>query len=361
MDVDTTENMAVRIRPLDRRSMAQARRRQAVLTKPAGSLGRLEDLSIKLAGIFRQPTPQIKRKVIIVAAADHGVMSEGVSAYTQEVTAQMVLNFLSGGAAINVLAKHVGAEVVVVDAGVAADLPSRSALHSARVGPGTRNMAHGPAMTPAEALKCIEAGMSLAKEHVARGADLLATGDMGIGNTTAASAITAAMTGASPEQVTGRGTGVTDQVLELKTAVVRRALEVNQPDPKDPTDVLSKVGGFEIGFLAGVILGGAEAGRPVVLDGFISSAAALIAYGLNARARDYLIASHRSVEPGHGRQLAHLRLRPLLNLRLRLGEGTGAALAMPIIEGAAKCLRDMATFSGADVSRSLTDAPEARG
>ena len=343
------------IAPLDRRSMAAARRRHAVLTKPAGSLGRLEELSVRLAGIYRQPTPEIGKKVIVVAAADHGVVREGVSAYPQEVTAQMVLNFLSGGAAINVLARCVGAEVVVVDAGVASGLPAGSGLHAASAGPGTGNMATGPAMTEAQAVDCLSRGLELARQQVAAGADLLATGDMGIGNTTASSAITSVLAGVPAEKSTGRGTGVTDAVLELKTDVVRRAIQVNRPDPGDPLDVLAKVGGFEIGFLAGLILGGARAGKPVVLDGFISGAAALLACAINPLARQYLVASHRSAESGHSIQLKHLKLRPLLTLGMRLGEGSGAALALPIVDAAARCLREMATFEEASVSGRSAD------
>lgn len=344
--------------PLDRKVMAAARARQANLTKPAGSLGRLEALSVQLAGIFGEITPQIKRKVIIVAAGDHGVVQEGVSAYPSEVTRQMVLNFLRGGAAINVLARHVGADVVVVDAGVAGDLPYHPSLRTLKIGRGTRNMAQGPAMSTAQALRCVEEGVNLATAEAAKGADLFVPGDMGIGNTTSASAITAAMTGVAVEVVTGRGTGVTDEGLARKIDVVRRALDKNRPDSKDALDVLAKVGGFEIGVLAGVILGGAAARRPVVMDGFISGAAALIAVGLCPRVKDYLIASHRSVEPGHRTQQAYLRLQPLLDLRMRLGEGTGGALAIPLIEAAAKCLKEMATFGEAGVSeRTDSEAP----
>jgi nicotinate-nucleotide--dimethylbenzimidazole phosphoribosyltransferase len=334
------------IAPLDRRAMASARQRQSALTKPAGSLGRLEELSIRLAGIYRGATPKIGRKVIVVAAGDHGVTEEGVSSYPSEVTGQMVLNFLGGGAAINVLARSVGAEVVIVDAGVKARLPANGNLRSLRIGPGTRNMTKGTAMTRAQALRCLEAGMSLAEELVAEGASLLGTGDMGIGNTTSASAITSVMTGSPPEAVTGRGTGISDEARRHKAEVVSRALRVNRPD----LEVLSKVGGFEVGMLAGIVLGGAKCGKPVVLDGFISGASALIACGVAPRAREYLIASHRSVEPGHGKQLVRLKLRPLLDMRMRLGEGTGAALAMPVIEGAARCLVEMATFDSAGVS-----------
>ena len=338
------------IRPLDRRSMAQARRRQDILTKPAGSLGRLEAISIHLAGIFGEPVPRIRRKVVVLAAGDHGVVQEGVSAYPQEVTPQMVLNFLRGGAGISVLSRHVGAEVVVVDAGVAADLPEHPQLRTIKLGRGTGNIARGPAMSRALAVRSLEEGAAIAQEQVGGGADLLATGDMGIGNTTPSSAIVAAITGADPGVTTGRGTGVTDEGLQHKIEVVRRALRVNRPDADDGIDVLAKVGGYEIGVLAGVVLGGAASRRPVVVDGFISGAAALIACAISPTARRYVIASHRSVEPGHRAVLSHLKVRPLLDLRMRLGEGTGAALAMSIVEAAAKCLSDMATFADAGVS-----------
>ena len=344
------EQTVSNIEPLNDDAMESARERQQSLTKPEGSLGYLEEISVRLAGIFEEPAPVIRRKLVILAAADHGVVSEGVSAYPQEVTSQMVANFLGGGAAINVLARQVGAEVVVVDAGVAKDLPAHPKLELARVGRGTANIAKGAAMSRSDAVKIVEAGIAVAAEKVSGGVDILGTGDMGIGNTTASSAITAVVTGADPDQTTGRGTGVSESGLRHKTDVVRRALEVNQPDPADGIDVLAKVGGFEIGFLAGVVLGGAEARRPVVLDGFVSGAAALIACTLCPGARDYLIAAHRSAEPGHGTVLSHLGLRPLLELDMRLGEGAGAALAMHLVEAAAKCMAEMATFTDAGVS-----------
>ncbi len=344
------EQTVSNIEPLNDDAMESARERQQSLTKPEGSLGYLEEISVRLAGIFEEPAPVIRRKLVILAAADHGVVSEGVSAYPQEVTSQMVANFLGGGAAINVLARQVGAEVVVVDAGVAKDLPAHPKLELARVGRGTANIAKGAAMSRSDAVKIVEAGIAVAAEKVSGGVDILGTGDMGIGNTTASSAITAVVTGADPDQTTGRGTGVSESGLRHKTDVVRRALEVNQPDPADGIDVLAKVGGFEIGFLAGVVLGGAEARRPVVLDGFVSGAAALIACTLCPGARDYLVAAHRSAEPGHGTVLSHLGLRPLLELDMRLGEGAGAALAMHLVEAAAKCMAEMATFTDAGVS-----------
>ena len=338
------------ILPLDQEAMGEARARQDTLTKPPGSLGRLEELSVLLAGIFGQPIPRIWRKAIILAAGDHGVVAEGVSAYPQDVTPQMVVNFLRGGAAINVLARHAGAHIVTLDAGVAADLPPRPALRSVKIGRGTANMAVGPAMTREQAMQCIETGIDAAHEQIAEGADLVACGDMGIGNTTPASTITAVLTGADPALTTGRGTGLDDAALSHKLEVVRRAIQVNRPDPKDGLDVLAKVGGFEIGVLAGAMLGTAANHRPVVVDGFISGASALIAWSMAPMARHYLIASHQSVEPGHRIGLDAMGLSPLLDMRMRLGEGTGAALAMHIIEAAAKCLAEMATFAEAGVS-----------
>lgn len=338
------------ISALDERAMASARHRQDTLTKPLGALGRLEEVSIQLAGIFAQPIPTIGGKVVILAAADHGVAAEGVSAYPQEVTAQMVLNFLRGGAGINVLARHAGCRVVIVDAGVAEDLSPHPELRCEKIAHGTNNIAKGPAMTREQAIKALEVGISLAREEMGRGADLIGTGDMGIANTTPSSAIVAAITGKEAQAVTGRGTGITEEAWQHKVSVVRRALEVNRPDPADALDVLTKVGGFEIGVLAGVMLGTAAGRRVAVLDGFISGAAALIAHGLCPQARGYFVASHLSAEPGHQAAISHLGLKPLLNLDLRLGEGTGAALAMNIIEAAARCLAEMATFTDAGVS-----------
>lgn len=336
--------------PLNEAAMAAARARQDTLTKPRGSLGRLEDISVLLAGIFGEPAPRIRRKSIILAAGDHGVVAEGVSAYPQEVTPQMVYNFLRGRAAINVLARHAGADIMILDAGIAADLVPHPLLRSAKVGKGTANIAAGPSMTRQQAIQCIETGIEAAREQIAEGSDLIACGDMGIGNTTPSSAITAVITGADPAVTTGRGTGLDDPALSHKIEVVRRAIEVNQPDPGDGLDVLSKVGGFEIGVLAGAMLGTAARHRPVVVDGFISGAAALIAWAMSPLARYYFIASHQSVEPGHRVGLAAMGLDPLLDLEMRLGEGTGAALAMHLIEAASRCLAEMATFAEAGVS-----------
>ena len=344
-----------KIIPLDQSAMDAARARQDTLTKPQGSLGRLEELSITLAGIFMDPIPKINRKAVILAAGDHGVVAEGVSAYPQEVTPAMVGNFLAGGAAINVLARHVGASIVVLDAGVAADLPDDPAMRAVKIGRGTANMAIGPAMSREDAIKCIEAGIAAADEQIAKGADLIAFGDMGIGNTTPSSAITAVVTGADPSVTTGRGTGLDDPALAHKVEVVRRSIEVNKPDAKDGLDLLAKVGGFEIGMLAGAMLGTAAAHRPAVVDGFISGAAALIAWTLAPTLSHYLIASHQSVEPGHRIGMETMGLTPLLDMGMRLGEGSGATLAMPIIEAAAKCLAEMATFADAGVAERIED------
>ena len=336
-------------------AQALARARQDTLTKPPGSLGRLEELSIQLAAITGQSRPSVARKAVIVMAGDHGVTAEGVSAYPAEVTPQMVLNFLRGGAAINVLARQAGARVVVVDIGVAADIESVDTLHAAslrkrKIACGTQNMARGPAMTRAQAEAAITEGMDVVNAEIAGGLDLVATGDMGIGNTTASAAIVAAFTGVPVAQVTGRGTGVDDAGLARKTAVIERALAVNRPDPRDAVDVLSKVGGLEIAGLVGVILGAAAHRIPVVIDGFISGAAALAAAELAPGVKPYLIASHQSVEIGHRVVLERLGLRALLDFNLRLGEGTGAALAFHLVEAAARILNEMATFAEAGVS-----------
>jgi len=345
------------LQDLDRELMDQARLRLDHLTKPLGSLGRLETLAQHLVGITRTLRPSLSRKVIFTLAADHGVTAEGVSAYPQAVTAQMVLNFLRGGAAINVLARQVGAEVVVVDMGVAADLPPHPGLLVRKTGRGTGNIARGPAMGLEEASSLIRAGIELAEAELAQGAQLIGTGDMGIGNTTPSSAITAAITGAEAALVTGRGTGITEAAHAHKVAVVQQALAVNRPDPADPLEVLAKVGGYEIAGLVGIMLGSARGHRPVVVDGFISGAAALIAVGLEPRLKDYLIASHLSQEPGHRVILDHLGLTPLLDLNLRLGEGTGAALAMPILEAACAVLTQMATFEEAGVAQRSSSPP----
>jgi nicotinate-nucleotide--dimethylbenzimidazole phosphoribosyltransferase len=338
------------LKPLDKGAMDSARARQDTLTKPQGSLGRLEELSIKLAGIQGKPIPQIRHKVIFTLAGDHGVVAEGVSAYPQEVTAQMIYNFLRGGAGINVLARQIGARVVVVDMGVAAKLEPHPQLISRKIAPGTRDMFFRPAMTQEQAVRAIEAGIELVGGEVTKGLDIVGTGDMGIGNTTASSAICAVMTGKSVAEVVGRGTGIDDRQLKHKVDVISQALAVNRPDPKKPLDVLAKVGGFEIGGLVGVMLAAAAYRAPVVIDGFISGAAALIATALAPKLKDFLIAAHVSAEPGHKVVLRHLRLKPLLNLGMRLGEGTGAVLGIFLAEAAARILAEMSTFTEAGVS-----------
>ena len=338
------------IQPLDEAAMQSARLRQDRLTKPRGSLGRLEELSIQLAGMRADPFPSVERKAVIVMAADHGVALEGVSAYPPEVTRQMVLNFLSGGAAINVLARQAGARVAIVDIGVASEFEELPGLVRRKVRCGTRNLARGPAMTRAEAEGALQVGVDVFEAEAVQGLDLVATGDMGIGNTTPSSAIAAVMTGLSVGQVVGRGTGIDDQGLERKIKVIEQALVVNQPDKKDPIDVLHKVGGLEIAGLAGVMIAAASQRVPVVVDGFISTAAAMIAAAIAPGVRDYLIGAHQSVEIGHQAMLRYLHLHPLLDLNLRLGEGTGAALAFHLAEASTRILRQMATFDEAGVS-----------
>ena len=343
---------------LDRGAMASAATRWDRLTKPQGSLGRLEALAVRVAGMTATPVPETGRKVIFTVAADHGVAAEGVSAYPQSVTAQMVLNFLRGGAGINVLARHAGAEVVVVDAGVAGEPLSAPGLLSRRVRSGTANLAREPAMSREEAEQSVKNGMQLFREaHWKERIGLIGLGDMGIGNTTASSAITALLTGKPVESVTGRGTGLDDDHLSRKTVLIEQAIRLHQPDPENGIDVLSKVGGLEIGCLAGIALAAAETRVPVVLDGFITTAAALVAWKLKPAVKEYFIASHRSVEPGHRAALQALELEPLLDLSLRLGEGTGAALAFGLIEASLKLLTEMATFGEAGVDEKEKKEP----
>lgn len=350
MTDEALRDLAARIRPLDPALLDAAQARLDDLTKPPGSLGRLEEVARRLAAIQKTVKPVVGRKRLFTFAGDHGVTEEGVSAFPREVTPQMVLNFLRGGAAINVLTRHVGAESVVVDMGVDYDFGGAAGLVDAKVARGTRNLARGPAMTRGEALQALATGVRLASAAREEGVSLAGIGEMGIGNTTPASALLAAFTGLDPDEVVGRGTGVDDEGLRRKAEVVRRGLEVNRPDPSDPLDVLAKLGGFEIAGMAGLCLGGAAAGLPVVVDGFIATAAALVATRLAPAAADYLFLSHLSQERAHIRLVEHLGQRPLLVLDLRLGEGTGAALAMGIIEASAKILSEMATFSEAGVS-----------
>ncbi len=339
------------IPPIDIDAAKKAQTRHSNLTKPALSLGRLEEISIQLAGMKADPFPTVSRKAVIVMAADHGVAQEGISAFPAEVTKQMVLNFLQGGAAINVLARQAGAGVTIVDIGVASDFePSLPGLLHRKVAHGTRNMAKGPAMTRSEAEKALTCGMDVLAQVAERDIDLIATGDMGIGNTTPSSAIVAVMTGLPVAKVTGRGTGLDDAGLAHKVKVIEQAIALNRPDPNDALDVLTKVGGLEIAGLAGVMIAAAARRIPVVVDGFISTAAAMIAVGLVPDVRNYLFGSHQSVEIGHQAMHKHLGLTPLINLNLRLGEGTGAVLAFHLIEASARILREMATFAEAGVS-----------
>jgi nicotinate-nucleotide--dimethylbenzimidazole phosphoribosyltransferase len=349
-----------RIPPLNQATMAQARARQACLTKPAGSLGRLERLAVQIAGITGQPRPRLARKLVVVMVGDHGVTAEGVSAYPSAVTAQMVRNFASGGAAINVLARLTGARLVVVDVGVAEELPPTMPLVHRKVAPGTANSTLGPAMTRQHAGAAIQVGLDVVEQERANGLDVICLGEMGIGNTTAASAIVAAMTGLPVEQVTGLGTGIDEPTWRHKVAVIERALRVNNPNAREPLDVLAKVGGLELAGLVGVMLGAAVHRLPVVIDGFIATAAALVAAELCPTVRGYLLAAHRSVEPGHRAALERLELEPLLVLDLRLGEGTGAALALPILDASLALLDEMATFEEAVIAGPTAPSETAR-
>ena len=342
-----------KIKAPDVTAMRIVKERQDRLTKPTGSLGTLEELSIRIAGITGDTAPELKDKVIITLAGDHGVTDAGVSAYPKEITAQMIYNFIRGGAAINVLARHVGARLVVVDMGVAADIEHEQVI-AKKIAYGTADMTKGAAMTYDDAMRAIEAGIDVFEHEAAeKGADIVCIGDMGIGNTTPSSAIAAVITGAPVSAVTGRGAGIDDATLEMKIKTIEGAIRINQPDEKDPIDVLAKVGGFEFGGMVGVMLAAAAHGIPVVIDGFVVGAAALIAYELAPAVKEYMIAAHLSVERGHSVILDHIGLKPLLDLNMRLGEGTGAALGMSIIEAACKILNEMATFEEADVSNRI--------
>ena len=339
--------------PQDAAIRAQAHKRLEELTMPYWALGRLLDLAEDLAGITRSMRPAVAGKAIFTMAGDHGVVAEGVSKYPREVTPQMVSNFVAGGAGINALARQAGATVRVVGMGVAADLGYLAAsgkIISRRIGPGTQNMAQGPAMSRDQAVAALEAGIDIARQ-AASAVDLFGTGDMGIGNTTPSSAIVAVLSGAPVAEVTGHGTGIDAEQFALKVRVIEKSLRVNNPDRSDGLDVLAKVGGFEIGGIAGLILGAAAQKKPVIVDGFISTAGALIAHALCPTAAEYMIAAHRSVEKGHRIALEILGKQPLIDLDLRLGEGTGAALAMNFVEAAVRVLTEVATFDEAMVSK----------
>jgi nicotinate-nucleotide--dimethylbenzimidazole phosphoribosyltransferase len=344
------------IGPLDADAMRAAEARQLQLTKPPKALGRLETLSIQLAGIQGKAQPVIEQKAIAVMAADHGVVAEGVSAFPAEVTPAMVVNMVHGGAGINVIGRHVGARVIVTDLGVNADLSAADIRHDKIRAGGTANMAQGPAMTREEAERAIESGIRLVEEELEKGLDIICTGEVGIGNTTAASAVISVLSGEAPARVTGRGTGITQEALIGKVTTIEKAIAVNAPDRLDPVDVLAKVGGLDIAGMTGVFLGGAAHRIPVVMDGFISAAAALAAVRLCHECVDYILPSHVSIEVGHQVVLEELGLVPLFDLQMRLGEGTGAALSMSIIEAAARILSEMATFESAGVAGDPSEA-----
>ena len=343
------------IKPVDNTWIQKARERTSQLVMPTRALGRLHEISERLCGIQKTLKPSVNRKAVLVMAGDHGVASEGVSAYPQEVTGAMVQTFLKGGAGINAISRHVGADVWVVDMGIipqldAASLDGGDRLFVRKISRGTSSFVKGPAMSRDDAEKSILTGFRLAADLFHKGFEILGTGDMGIGNTTPSAAIGSVVTGLSPEEMVGRGTGVDDKGLRIKQAAVIKGIQVNQPDPDDGLDVLAKVGGFEIGGIAGCILAGAFYGRPVVIDGFISTASALIAHTLCPRVIDYIFAGHRSEEAGHGMMLKYLGIEPILDLGMRLGEGTGGALAMSIMEGAVRVFNEVLTFEEAGVA-----------
>ncbi len=351
--MDRLKETIEQIEPLNGEAMDAARARQDTLTKPLRSLGVLEDISVRVAGITGDSMPELKQKVILTMASDHGIVAEGVSAYPQEVTLQMVHNFINDGAGINVLARHIGARVVVVDMGVATDFAITNKTENFidnKIAYGTANMTQGAAMSYDAAKQSLESGIDVLENVLANGVDIVGVGDMGIGNTTSSSAITAFITGEAVETVTGRGTGLDDAGLTRKIEQIKKALDINKPDRGDAIDILSKIGGFEIGGIAGAILAAAAHRIPVVVDGFIAGAAALIAYELSPRVKEYSIASHLSVEAGHRAILDYMGLVPLLNLNMRLGEGSGAALGMGIVDASCKILREMATFEEAGVA-----------
>ena len=348
--MDLFKSTVEKIKPVNADWHSLAQKHLDNLTKPLGSLGRLEEFARRLVAITENKNPLLDRKVIFTFAGDHGVVAEGVSAYPQEVTAQMVFNFLRGGAGINVLARHADAEVVVVDVGVAHDFGDLEGLAGRKVMRGTKNFLTGPAMTRDEAIQCIEVGIGLADEYAEKGFALFGTGDMGIGNTTPSSAIASVLTGRPVAEVTGKGTGISDESLLRKISVIEEGIRLNRPDAGDAVDVLAKLGGAEIGGIAGLIIGAAANRIPVVDDGFISTAGALVAYCIEPKTGDFMFAAHNSVEIGHRAMLDRIGLKPILDLDLRLGEGTGSALAMQLIEAGLKIYKEMATFGEAGVS-----------
>ncbi len=350
----TLEEIVTGIKPLDEQAIAEARAHTAQLVMPPRALGRLHDVGERLCGIQGRLAPAVHGRAILVMAGDHGVVEEGVNAFPQSVTGAMIATFLAGGAGINALARQAGAEVWVADVGVIPDidttaLKNRDRFLVRKIARGTRNFARGPAMTREDARTAIMAGFEIASRLMALGVDVIGTGDMGIGNTTPSAAIGAVLTGRSVEEMTGRGTGIDDPGLARKREVIRRGIELNRPDARSGLDVLAKLGGFEIGGIAGIVLAGAYHRRAVVIDGFISTAGALIAHSICPRAIDYVFAGHCSEEPGHRHMLAHMKLRPLLDLGMRLGEGTGAALAMILLDAAVRVMTEVMTFAEAQV------------
>jgi len=354
------DQLIKKIQPLDERAMDLASQRQNTLTKPQGSLGRLEVLSIQIAGITGKELPNINQKLVLLMAGDHGVVDEGVSAYPQDVTGQMVINIVNGGAAVSVLARQCGAKVLVVDMGIKANLEPTENLLVKKISHGTGNIARGPAMSREQAEKAILIGEEIINQEIENGMDIFATGEMGIGNTTPSAAIAMLLTKKPASQMVGRGTGVSDVGLYKKIAAIQKALAINKPDDHDGLDILSKIGGFEIAGLTGAILGAAAKRKPIVIDGFISTAAAMVAVVLAPEVRNYLIAAHISAETGHGLMLDWLQLSPLFNLGMRLGEGSGAVLAFPIVEAACKILSEMASFDEAGVSKKAKDEQSQR-
>jgi nicotinate-nucleotide--dimethylbenzimidazole phosphoribosyltransferase len=345
-----TETVAA-ITPASVEAMAAARERQGVLTKPRGSLGVLEDLGTRLCGMYGQCPPPLPEPVAIaVFAADHGVHAQGVSPWPQEVTTQMVGNFLAGGAVINAFGRQVGAEVVVVDIGVAGQVPAAAGLMARKVAAGTADMSRGAAMTPAQVQAAIEVGIDVARDLVAQGNRLLVAGDMGIANTTASAALISVFTGLDVAEVTGRGTGIDDEMLAHKVSVIETAIGINASSPGDPIGALAGVGGFEHAGVVGFLLAAAALRTPVILDGVIACSAALVARAIAPQAVDYWVGGHRSVEPGATAALADLDLVPLVDLGMALGEGSGAALAVPLVQAGARVLREVATFDSAGVT-----------
>ena len=344
------EELIASIEAVDQELLSATQGRLDRKTKPLGSLGRLEEFACRLVSISGKELPDLSKKVIFTFAGDHGITEEGVSLYPKEVTPQMVFNFLRGGAGVNVLARHAGAEVRVVDVGVDFDFEGCPGLIHRKVARGTANFAKGPAMSRQEMFAAMSVGIELAEQCKAEGVGLVGTGEMGIGNTSPSSAIISAIGRLSVEQVTHRGTGISDSAMVTKVSAIKRGLEINSPDPSDPLDVLQKVGGLEIAGIAGLVLGCAANRIPVVVDGFISTAGALIASELHPNVRDYIFAAHQSVEVGHRFMLERIGAKPILDLDLRLGEGTGAALAMTMIEAGVKILVEMATFEQAGVT-----------